>query len=149
MVTGCARMNGLSIGICANNPAVLSGAVTPDAARKASEWIDYCSAFDIPLLTLCDTCGYDLSEASESDAYHEALASLAFSYACADCPTVTAVLGRAYGAAFTVMGSKSVGADVAIASDHAVISVMEPDAAVQFLYADQIRSAGDPAAVRA
>lgn len=149
LVTGLIRLNGTATGVVANNPASDDGILTPSAAVKATGMIKLCSRLGLPVLTLVDTPGYDYRKASENAPYASALAMLSSSYAAAECACVTMVVGKAYGSAFTLMGSKSLGADMAFALDCADISVMPPESAVQLLYGEQIKAAGDPVSTRA
>ncbi|MDD4774775.1 MAG: carboxyl transferase domain-containing protein [Eubacteriales bacterium] len=149
MSTGFIRMNGNGIGVVANNPAVLNGALTPSAASKAARFIKLCAGLGIPLLTLVNTAGYDYNRASENVPYASALASLTETYTSSGCARVTLVSGQAYGSAFTIMGSKSLGTDIVFALEGAEIGIMPPDSAVQFLYGDRINKSADPEAERA
>lgn len=133
MLTGFITLNSMVVGIVANTPAVNGGRITANAAKKAAKHIAFCDNFDIPILTLVDTEGYDVSVESEKAPYSDALAELAYGYSVSDNAKVTVVLGNAYGAAFTLMGSKSLGADIAFAVDNAKISVMPVDSAVAFV----------------
>lgn len=144
MVTGFASLNGRTIGVAANNPQFRSGAVTAEAAKKAAQFISFCGRFSVPLLTLVDTVGTELSAENERAPYAEALAGLCQAYAAGKMPKVTAILGNAYGSAYICFGSRSVGADIVFAADTARIGSMQPSAAVEFLYADEIRRAEDP-----
>ncbi len=148
MLIGLLRIGGVSTGFVANNPAVRDGALTPLAAKKAADFIRFCDAFDLPLLTLTDTCGFDHTAESEYAPYSAALAELADSYADADNPRVNVIVGRAYGTAFALMGTKELGADVVLALDSAKIGAMAPESAVQFLSFEEIRNDADPAAKR-
>lgn len=149
LVTCFIRLNGTGTGVVANNPAAEGGALTPAAAAKASAFIKLCCGLGMPVLTLVDTPGYDYNKASENTPYASVLASLSEAYASACCTCVTFVLGRAYGSAFTIMGSKSLGADIAFALECADISIMPPDSAVQLLYGDKIKESADPVSARA
>lgn len=140
VVIGLAPMGNTTTGIV----ATASGAtLTPKAARKISGFLSFCDNFMIPVLTLVDTKGVDLSVDAENAAYASELSRLASAYAASTNAKVTVVLGKAYGAAYTLLGSKAMGADVVYATEDAVISVMEPDAAVQFLYGDEIKTPED------
>lgn len=133
MLTGFISLNSMVVGVVANAPAVNGGRITSDAAKKAAKHIAFCDNFDIPVLTLVDTEGYDVSVESESAPYSDALAEIAYGYSVSDNAKVTVVLGAAYGAAFTLMGSKSLGADIAFAVDNAKISAMPTDSAIAFV----------------
>ncbi len=144
MICSLVSIGGFACGVVANDPKVKDGAITPDAAEKASGFVNLCTSFGLPVVTLVDSVGIDTDDAN----YASALASLAYSYAQAPAALVTAVVGKAYGAAGTVFGSKSVGADVVYATENAVISAMSPDAAVSFLYNKEIAESADPKATR-
>ncbi len=141
-----ASLGSMTAGVIANE----AGApLTPKAARKIAQFITFCDNFSIPVVTLVNTVGIDATVEAEIAPDAPEYARLAAAYAGATCAKVTAVVGKAYGAAFTLMGSRSVGADMVLALPTAEISVMEPDAAVQFMYGDEIKSADDPVALRA
>ena len=145
-VIGLASVGSVTTGIAATEGAK---SLTPAAARKIASFVSFCDNYRIPLLTLVDTKGIDRSVDSENAAFASELARLAEVYSASTNAKVTLVTGKAYGAAFTLLGSKAVGADIVYALPKAEISVMEPDAAVQFLYGDTIKSAEDPAKERA
>ncbi|MBQ2766090.1 MAG: carboxyl transferase [Clostridia bacterium] len=138
MLTGFITLNGMVIGVAANNPAVKNGKLTACAAKKAASFISFCDCFDIPLLTLVDTEGYEATTADENAKYGAALARLASAYASSETAKVTVVLGKAYGAAYTLMGSKSLGADIALASENAKISAMPTKSAVAFAWNEKV-----------
>ncbi len=138
MLTGFAVLNGMVIGVAANQPAVDGGKITADAAKKAARFLSFLDCFRIPLLTLVDTEGYEVSPEAEKAPYSAALAKLASAYASSDMAKVTVVLGKAYGAAYTLMGSKSIGADIALAADCAKISAMPTAGAVAFMWGDKV-----------
>ncbi len=146
--TAFIKIGGKTVAVCANDQSYNEGALTPDAAKKAASFVAYCDAFDIPLLTLVDAGGFKADIESEQNCYAEKLARLASAYAASENIKVTCVIGRAFGAAYTVMGSKSVGADITFALENAKISIMAPDTAVEFLGKDEINSAKDPKSKR-
>ena len=133
MVTGFASINSRVIGVVATDPAVKGGALCPCAVEKAADFIDMCSGFEIPVLTLVDTVGVPQKDKAEEKNISEKLAHLACSYTGGLSPKITVVLGKAFGTAYTVLGSKALGADVAIALDRAQIAPMAPERAVEFL----------------
>lgn len=149
MICGFAHIGGTSCGIVANDAKIKDGAITPSAADKASGFINLCTSFGIPVITLVDSCGTEGTAENENAAYASSLASLAYSYAQASTAVITVVIGRAYGVAASVFGSKSIGADIVYATEKASVSAMAPKAAVQFLYSDEISKAADPVAKRA
>ncbi|MBR2926445.1 MAG: hypothetical protein IKC31_02580 [Clostridia bacterium] len=135
LITGFARLGGVACGIIASEPACNGGAISADGAKKAARFIRLCDAYSVPIVTLVDSLGIE----GESDAaLASELAKLAMSYASATTARVTAVVGRAYGAAFTLLGSKALGADTVYATESAEISPMAPQAAVAFLWNDRI-----------
>lgn len=138
MIVGFASVGYYVCGVVANDPAVENGAISPDGARKAARFLSFCDCFDIPVLTLVDSVGVVKSAAAERDPAASALARLAQSYATSRNSKVTVVAGKAYGAALTLMGSHSVGADTVLATPDSCISTMSPEAAVAFLWNDRI-----------
>jgi acetyl-CoA carboxylase carboxyltransferase component len=133
LVSGIISLGGRSVGVVANQPEVNGGRITPKAAEKASKLIDLCDSFNIPILTLVDTLGFDISGEAEKYGFSQSLGLLGFSYSSASVPLVTVVIGPAYGGAYVLMGSKSLGADVCYALDTARIAPLAPDAAAEFL----------------
>lgn len=128
-----ARFGGVPCGVVANN-----GAITAEGAKKAARFVGFCDSFGLPVVTLTDSEGVAVSSAEEGSPLAAALGKLAMTYANATTAKVTAVVGKAYGAAFTLMGSKALGADVVYALPTAEISTMAPESAVAFLWNDQI-----------
>ncbi len=133
MVCGLATMNGHVVAVVANNPAVKSGHLCGCAANKAADFIEKCDAQDIPVVTFVDSCGVPASEEAEKKGISKKIANLAKTYALSYIPKITVTLGRSYGAAYTAMGSKALGADVCLALESAKIAAMEPKSAVTFL----------------
>ena len=142
--TGLINIGNMAVGIAANNPSEKDGALTVGAAVKIKKMVSLCAAFDIPLLTLVDTCGYDYSDGADKSMYDLPFSELAREYAFAQNPMLTVILGRAYGSAATLLASKALGADLVYAVSGADISTMPPESAVQFLYGDKIKEASDP-----
>ncbi len=130
VTTALTRMGGATVGVI-----FAKGKLTAKGARQAARMVSLCDSFSMPVITLVDSEGV----AQEADAEQaSAYARLATAYINATCPKITVVMGKAYGAAFTLLGSRSLGADVAWALDGAVISVMDPATAVAFLWNDKI-----------
>ena len=123
-------MGGMTVGVVAGNSAADEGRLTAAGAAKAARLVNFCDAFSLPVLTLVDNAGLAMRA---DPALAGALGKLASAYAGATCPKVTAVTGKAYGAAFTLLGSRALGADLTLALPDAVVSVMDPAAAVAFL----------------
>ena len=137
-VSALASVGGTVCGIVANQPKENGGRLTPNAARKLAKFVSMCDAFGIPVVTLVDSEGVTASDSYENAPYAAELAKLAYAYSTAEAAKVTVVLGRAYGSAFVLMGSKSVGADIAFALDTAKISILSPKAAVAFLENEKV-----------
>lgn len=130
---GVASMGGAACGVVA-----LSGALDINTARATAKLVSMCDAFGMPVITLVDSEGLDVSMTAESSAYASELARLAYAYTSSDNAKITVVIGKAYGAAFTLMGSKSVGADLAYALEDACISVLSPEASVAFVWNSKV-----------
>jgi propionyl-CoA carboxylase beta chain len=148
IVVGFIRLNGESVGVVANNPAHLSGALDIGASEKAARFVRLCDCFNIPVLTLVDVPGYWPGPEQESNGLIRKGAKLVYAYCQASVPKVTVVLRKAYGGAYEVMGSKHIRGDLNFAWPCAEIAVMGPARAVDILGVEKIRSASDPAAVR-
>lgn len=134
---GFARFGGVVSGIIASDPSN-GGILDISSARIASRIVSFCDSFGIPVVTLVDSKGLDTSDGVEGAAYACELSRLAMAYTSSDNAKVTVVLGAAYGAAYTLLGSKSLGADIAYALDDACISVLSPEASVAFLWNDKV-----------
>lgn len=137
MITGLAAFGGVSCGVIANS-SEKQGVITVDGAKKAAKLVSFCDSFSIPVVTLVDSIGVEVSADAEGAPLASQLGKLAMAYASADTAKITVVTGKAYGAAFTLMGSKALGADMVFALPNAEISVMAPDSAVAFLWNDKI-----------
>jgi len=137
-VTGFARFGGVTCGVVANDGTVKDGVLTADGAKKAAKMIGLCDSFSIPVVTLTDSVGVEISGEAEGAPLAAQLGKLAMAYATADTAKITVIAGKAYGAAFTLMGSKALGADLVYALPEAEISTMAPEAAVAFLWNDRI-----------
>lgn len=138
MTTGLATLGGNAVGIVANAHSKNGGKLTVDGARKAAKFISLCDCFSLPVITLVDSEGLDVSLEAESSPYAAELAKLAFAYSSAETPLISVVTGEAYGAVYTLMGSKSLGVDLAFALESAKIGVMNAQSAVAFLCNDKI-----------
>ncbi len=138
LCTGFVRFGGVCCGVIASNSECKSGILTAQAARKAAKLIAFCDSFSIPVVTLVDSVGVEASEAENGTHLATQLGRLAMAYGSADTAMITAVVGKAYGASFTLLGSKSLGADLVYATEEAEISIMNPSSAVAFLWNDRI-----------
>lgn len=144
-VCGFAMINGRAVGLVADQPIVNGGALTSKAAKKIAGFVDFLGRFNIPVLTLVNTVGFG---GNNCGCYTDNLAALASSYSNCRSAKVTVVVGKAYGSAFTFMGSKRLGADMVFALDCAEISVMTPETAVEFVWDDKLKNSPDPASAR-
>ncbi len=138
MITGIACFAGVTCGVVANDAAVNGGVITCEGAKKAAKLISFCDSFSIPVITLVDSIGVATGAEAEGAPLAAQLGKLAMAYATADTAKIGVVCGKAYGAAFTLMGSKALGADMVYAVPTAEISVMAPASAVAFLWNDKI-----------
>ena len=138
IVTALSNVGGVTCGLLASDYAQDEGRLTAAAARKAARFVDFCDAFSIPLVTLVNSAGYSVSADNECDNFAAELAKLSMAYTKSETAKVTVVLGRAIGGAYTLLGSKSVGADVAYAFEGAEIATMNAGSAVAFAMNDSI-----------
>jgi propionyl-CoA carboxylase beta chain len=149
MVVGFIRLNGEVIGLVANNPAVLSGALDINASEKGARFVRFCDAFNIPILTLVDVPGYWPGLEQEWGGIIRRGAKLLYAYCQSTVPKVTVVIRKAYGGAYDVMSSKHIRGDINYAWPCAEIAVMGPQGAVDILFKREIKAAPDPAKKRA
>lgn len=132
MTVGLASMNGRVCGVIANNPSFQDGKMCPGACEKAVKLIKLCRTIDVPVVTLVDGVGVGTTDKMEIGGVAGKLAELAMAYS-ASARKVTVITGEAYGTAYSVLGSKALGADFVLALDRAKISPMNPVSAVEFL----------------
>lgn len=132
MTVGLASMNGRVCGVVANNPSFKDGKMCPGACEKAVKLIKLCRTIDVPVVTLVDGVGVGTTDKIEIGGVAGKLAELAMAYS-ASARKVTVITGEAYGTAYSVLGSKALGADFVLALDRAKISPMNPVSAVEFL----------------
>ncbi|HEX7464578.1 MAG TPA: acyl-CoA carboxylase subunit beta [Actinomycetota bacterium] len=148
IVIGFARLDGRSVGIVANQPKVLAGTLDIEASEKASRFVRFCDAFNIPLVTFVDVPGFLPGTAQEFGGIIRHGAKLLYAFAEATVPRLTVITRKAYGGAYLVMNSKHLRADVSLAWPTAEIAVMGPDAAVSVVFKKEIEKAADPDARR-
>ena len=134
IVTGFIRIEGRTVGVVANQPAVLAGVLDSDASRKAARFVRFCDAFEIPILTLVDVPGFLPGTAQEEGGLIKHGAKLLFAYSQATVPLVTVITRKAYGGAYDVMASKHVGADLNYAWPSAQIAVIGAKGAVEIIF---------------
>ena len=149
IVVGFARLGGRSVGIVANQPAVLAGTLDIDASVKGARFVRFCDAFNIPLVTFEDVPGFLPGTRQEYGGIIRHGAKLLFAFAEATVPKVTVITRKAYGGAYCVMASKHIRTDVNFAWPTAEIAVMGPEGAVNILYKRELDKAADPQAARA
>jgi acetyl-CoA carboxylase carboxyltransferase component len=149
IVIGFARLDGHSVGIVANQPAVNAGTLDIDSSEKASRFVRFCDAFNIPLVTFVDVPGFLPGTDQEFHGIIRHGAKLLYAFAEATVPRLTVITRKAYGGAYLVMNSKHLRADVSFAWPTAEIAVMGPEGAVNVVFKKQIEKAEDPVAARA
>jgi propionyl-CoA carboxylase beta chain len=149
ILVGFARLGGRSIGIVAQQPAVLAGALDIDASTKAARFVRTCDAFNVPILSLVDVPGFLPGVGQEHGGIIRHGAKLLYAYCEATVPKLTVITRKAYGGAYDVMSSKHVRGDMNFAWPTAEIAVMGAGGAVNIIFKDQIEAAADPAAERA
>ena len=139
IIVGFARLNGRSVGVVANQPAVLAGVLDINASRKAARFVRFCDAFNIPLVTLVDVPGFLPGTQQEYGAIITNGAKLLYAYGEATVPKVTVTLRKGYGGAHIVMSCKQLRGDLNYAWPSAQIAVMGADGAVNVLYAKEMK----------
>ena len=149
IIIGFARFNGQSVGIVANQPMVMAGALDSNASRKAARFVRFCDAFNIPLVTLVDVPGFLPGTGQEYNGVIVHGAKLLYAYGEATVPKITVTLRKAYGGAYIVMSSKHLRSDINLAWPSAEIAVMGPTGAVEVIFAKEVAAAEDPAAAAA
>src|SRR5438477_9424985 len=148
MVVGFARLNGKSIGIVANQPAMLAGTLDINASIKGARFVRFCDCFNIPLVTFEDVPGFLPGTAQEFGGIIKHGAKLLFAFCEATVPKLTVITRKAYGGAYCVMSSKHIRGDANFAYPTAEIAVMGPDGAVNILYRRELEEVTDPAPFR-
>ena len=148
MVVGFARLGGRTVGIVANQPAVLAGVLDIDGSRKGARFVRTCDAFNIPLVTFVDVPGFLPGTAQEWGGIITHGAKLLYAFAEATVPKLTVITRKAYGGAYDVMSSKHIRADVNLAWPTAEIAVMGPEGAVNIVFRNELAKAGNADAAR-
>ena len=144
IVVGFARLGGHSIGIVANQPAVLAGVLDIDASEKAARFVRFCDAFNIPIITFVDVPGFLPGTVQEHHGIIRSGAKLLYAYCEATVPKLTVITRKAYGGAYDVMSSKHIRGDINLAWPSAEIAVMGPDGAVNIIFRKELDAAKDP-----
>jgi acetyl-CoA carboxylase carboxyltransferase component len=140
ILVGFARMGGRPIGIIANQPMYLAGALDINSSNKAARFIRFCDAFNISIVTLVDTPGYLPGTDQEHNGIIRHGSKLLFAYCEATVPKVTCIIGKAYGGAYIAMGSKNLRADINYAWPSAEIAVLGPEAAVTIIHRRELKN---------
>ncbi|MFR8088754.1 MAG: acyl-CoA carboxylase subunit beta [Lachnospirales bacterium] len=143
MVVGFMRLNGGTVGVVANNSVEEQGVLTVGACRKAAQFVRFCDAFELPILTVTDTVGFVASKDEENAGLAQAAAELTSAFAQATVAKVNLITGKAYGSAAMVMNSKETGADVVLAWPSAEVAVMNAQSAARILYAEELSQGAD------
>ena len=146
ILCGFAHLGGYSVGIVANQPAVLAGVLDINASVKAARFVRFCDAFNIPLVTFEDVPGFLPGVAQEHGGIIRHGAKLLYAYCEATVPKLTVITRKAYGGAYDVMSSKHIRGDFNVAWPTAEIAVMGPKGAVEILFRKEIAESADPAA---
>ena len=149
LVTAFARLGGISVGIIANQPQHLAGCLDVNASDKASRFVRFCDAFNIPLITLVDVPGFLPGGDQEHGGIIRHGAKMLWSYSEATVPKITLILRKDYGGSYLAMCARQQGADFTFAWPTAEIAVMGAEGAVEVLFSGDIKNAEDPAATRA
>ena len=148
MIVCFARLNGRVVGVVANQPLEKFGAIDIDASDKASRFVRFCNAFNIPLISFVDVPGFLPGVEQEFGGIIRHGAKMLFSFSAATVPKISVVVRKAYGGAYLAMCAKSLGADRIAAWPTAEIAVMGAEGAVNVLYRGDIKGAADPQARR-
>ena len=149
IVCGFVRLNGHPVGIVGNQPMVLAGVLDIESSEKAARFVRFCDAFNLPLLTFVDVPGFLPGVDQEYGGIIRHGAKLLYAYCEATVPRISVITRKAYGGAYVVMDSKSIGSDLSFAWPSAELAVMGPQGAVEIVYRREIQQAADPVARRA
>ena len=146
---GFVRIDGHSVGVVGNQPLFLAGVLDIESAEKAARFVRTCDAFNIPLLTMVDVPGFLPGVDQEYGGIIRHGAKLLYAYCEATVPRIQIITRKAYGGAYVVMDSKSIGSDLSYAWPTAELAVMGPNGAVEIVYRRELQQAADPVARRA
>jgi acetyl-CoA carboxylase carboxyltransferase component len=146
VLVGFARLGGRSVGIVAQQPAVLAGVLDVDASQKAARFVRFCDSFNVPLVVLEDVPGFMPGLNQEHGGIIRHGAKLLYAFAEATVPKLTVIVRKAYGGAYCVMNPRHIGADLVLAWPSAEIAVMGPEGAVNVIFRREIASANDAVA---
>ena len=143
IVVGFARMGGRSVGLIANQPLFLAGALDIHSSVKAARFVRFCDSFNIPIITLVDTPGYLPGSDQEHNGIIRHGSKLLSAYCEATIPKITCIIGKAYGGAYIAMGSKNLGTDINYAWPTAEIAVLGPEAAITIMHRKNLKNSAD------
>ncbi|HSJ89851.1 MAG TPA: acyl-CoA carboxylase subunit beta, partial [Anaerolineales bacterium] len=144
IVVGFGRLGGHSVGIVANQPAVLAGVLDIDASEKGARFVRFCDSFNIPIITFEDVPGFLPGTVQEHHGIIRSGAKLLYAYCEATVPKLTVITRKAYGGAYCVMSSKHIRSDLNLAWPSAEIAVMGPEGAVNIIFRKELEKAKDP-----
>jgi acetyl-CoA carboxylase carboxyltransferase component len=143
IVVGFARLGGYSVGIVANQPAVLAGVLDINASDKAARFVRFCDSFNLPILTFVDVPGFLPGTGQEHGGIIRHGAKLLYAYCEATVPKITVITRKAYGGAYDVMSSKHIRGDLNLAWPSAELAVMGPEGAVNIIFRKELAEAAD------
>ena len=149
LVCGFARIDGHVVGIVGNQPQNLAGVLDIESSEKGARFVRTCDTFNIPLVTFVDVPGFMPGTDQEYGGIIRHGAKLLYAYCESTVPRIQIITRKAYGGAYVVMNSKSIGADLAFAWPSAELAVMGPQGAVDIVYRRELATSADPAARRA
>ena len=144
IIVGFGRLGGQTIGLIANQPAVLAGVLDVQSSEKAARFVRFCDAFNIPLICLVDVPGFMPGPEQEHGGIIRHGAKLLYAFSEATVPRITVIIRKAYGGAYDVMNSKHIGCDMNFAWPIAEIAVLGPKGAAQIIYRKEIEEADNP-----
>ncbi|NDL66296.1 acyl-CoA carboxylase subunit beta [Anaerotalea alkaliphila] len=148
VVTAFVKMNGNTVGLVGSQSAGGAGRIGRDGCDKIADFVRFCDAFNIPLVTLVDVEGFEATVEQEQKAVSKAIADMTAAFVGASVPKVDVLVHRAYGSAYVSLNSKHVGADIVLAWPSATMSVMDPKAAVRIMYAEELAASKDARALQ-
>jgi len=146
LIVGFGRLGGQTIGLIANQPAVLAGVLDSNASVKGARFVRFCDAFNVPLICFVDVPGFMPGPEQEHGGIIRHGAKLLYAFIEASVPRITVIVRKAYGGAYIVMNSKHIGADINYAWPTAEIAVLGPRGAAEVIYRKEIQSSADPMA---
>lgn len=145
IIIGFGRLNGMTVGVVANQPSFFAGCLDINASIKGARFVRFCDCFNVPLLTFCDVPGFLPGTAQEFGGIIKHGAKLIYAYCEAVVPKITVITRKAYGGAYIVMSSKHLWGDINFAYPSAEIAVMGPEGAVNIVFKKEMKAAEDPA----